>query len=191
MSKEILVANTDLNLQFEVFRDLRVQAVVSILKAAHLTMFELLGYTYALSPGGAWLGQLLGKFYLKNKGREKKDVLRNAVEYFNPFTAMVRPLLDAPAAITGTIDDRWLHLCWSNNMTDHTPWGFVVYVRTGDMLHAVLLPALEHQAGVERFTQFLDSHGDVFEISIAKFADTHWEVQKERRSVKWPLAGFD
>lgn len=191
MPKECLAVNTDPDLQFEVSRDLRVPAVVSILKAAHLTMFELLGYTYALGPGGAWLGQVLGTFYLQNTGRAKEDVLRNAVGHFGPLAAMVRPVTAAPAAITGTVDDRWVHLCWSDDATDRTPWGIVVYVRTGDTLHAVLLPALEHQVGADRFAQFLGTQGDVFEVSIARFVDTHWTVQKERRSVQWPAARLD
>jgi hypothetical protein len=191
MPKERLAVNTDLDLQFEVSRDLRVPAVVSILKAAHLTMFELLGYTYALGPGGAWLGRVLGAFYLQNIGRAKTDVLRNAVGHFGPLAAMVRPVKAAPTAITGTVDDRWVHLCWSVDATDRTAWGIVVYARTGDTRHAVLLPALEHQAGADRFTQFLGATGDVFEVSIARFVDTHWTVQKERRSVQWPAARFD
>ena len=192
MPKDRLALSTDLDIKFEVSRDLRVPAVVSLLKAAHLTMFELLGYTYSLGPGGIWLGQLLGTFYAQNKGREKKDVLRNAVEHFSPFAAMVRPVLAAPTAITGTIDDGWVHLCWPDDITNYnTPWGFLVYVRTSDMLHAVLLPALEHQVGVDRFVKFLRSQGDVFEVSIARYADTHWAVQKERRSVQWPPAMFD
>lgn len=191
MPKDRLAIDTDPNLQFEVSRDLRVPAVVSILKAAHLTMFELLGYTYALGPGGAWLGQVLGTFYLQNKGNAKKDVLKNAVEHFGPLAAMVRPVVAAPVAITGTIDDRLVHLCWSDDEKDRTPWGIVVYVRTGDTLHAVLLPALEHQMGVDRFSQFLCIQGDVFKVSITRFADTHWAFQKERRSVHWPAAMFD
>jgi hypothetical protein len=99
--------------QFEVSRDLRVPAVVSVLKAAHLSMFELLGYSYALRPGGLWLGHVLGEFYRENAERSNRDILRGAAEYFAPLTAMVRPVV-APPALTGTIDDRWVHFCWSD-----------------------------------------------------------------------------
>lgn len=43
------------NLTIEVSKDIRLAAVVSVLKAAHLTLFELLGYRYALGCGGQYL----------------------------------------------------------------------------------------------------------------------------------------
>lgn len=183
--------NQDSDWQFEVSRDLRVQSVVSVLKAAHLTMFELLGYTYALGPGGAWLGQVLGSFYLNNRGRAKQDVLQNAVKHFGPLAAMVRPVTAAPTALTGTVDDRWVHFCWSDDATDRTPWGIITYIRTHDRLHAALLPALEHQLGADRFAQFLGAQEDSFEVSIARFEGARWTVEKTRRSVAWPAAKFD
>src|SRR5687768_7995277 len=66
-SREQLAAvNEESDWQFEVIRDLRVPAVVSVLKAAHLTMFALMGYSYALGSGGEWLGHALGSFYRAN-----------------------------------------------------------------------------------------------------------------------------
>jgi hypothetical protein len=191
MPKKNLALKSDFDLQFEVSRDLRVPAVISALKAAHLTMFELLGYSYALSTGGEWLGRLLGTFYMENVGREKKDVLHNAESYFRPFSSMVRPVLAAPSAITGTIDDKWVHLCWLDGTSNHSLWGFVIYVRTAGMIHAILLPVLDHEAGAKRFAQFIGSQGDSFEVSIARLTDTRWEVQKERKRVQWPQAKFD
>ena len=102
---------------------------------------------------------------------------------------MVRPVTAAPTALTGTIDDGWVHFCWSD-ATDRIPWGIVTYVRTGDTLHAVLLPALEHQAGADRFAQFLGGQGDAFEVSIARFEGTLWTVENTRRSVEWPAASM-
>jgi hypothetical protein len=58
--------------KFEVFKDIRLPAIVSVLKAAHLTMFALMGYTYALGKGGFWLGQVLGSFYLKTYEHQKR-----------------------------------------------------------------------------------------------------------------------
>lgn len=175
--------------QFEVSRDLRVPAVVSVLKAAHLTMFELLGYSYALQPDGLWLGHVLGEFYLKNTGGSVPEIVRRAAEYFAPLAAMVRPVEAAPPAVTGTVDDRRVHFCWAD-AEQTTPWGILTYVRTGETLHAVLLPALEHEAGAERFGDFLKRDGDVFDISVARFEGSHWTVEKSRRSVEWPPAGF-
>jgi hypothetical protein len=176
--------------QVEVCRDLRVQAVVSVLKAAHLTMFELLGYSYVLQPTGQWLGQILDKFYLENVGGSTQEILRGATRYFAPLTAMVRPVEAAPLAVTGTIDDGFFHSCWSD-AADPAPWGILTYIRTGENRRAVLLPTLADEASVERFKTFLKRQGDAFEISDARLEGTGWVFNKSRRqSVEWPSASM-
>jgi len=176
--------------QVEVFQDARVPAIVSAMKAAHLTMFTQHGYSYALRPGGYWLGQLLGSFYLQNKGAARDKVIQNAINHFGPFGAMVRPVINAPPAITGTVDDRWLHICWPDDVKDGAPWGLMVYIRTGHLLNAVILPTLENQADVDRFSQFLYSQGASFEVSYARYEETHWKVMKKRQRVEWPAANL-
>ena len=55
--------------EFQVEKDLRLPTVASVIKAAHLTMFHLLGYRYALSAGGFFLGKtVLGDIFLKTRG---------------------------------------------------------------------------------------------------------------------------
>jgi len=48
--------------------------LVSVLKAAQLTMFERIGYSYALQLGGAWLGHALGAFFRDTVGKPKDFV---------------------------------------------------------------------------------------------------------------------
>jgi len=63
-----------------------------MLKAAHLTMFQMLGYRYALSAGGYFLGRdVLGEFFIKNRGQTKADILANVQSYFREFANMMRP----------------------------------------------------------------------------------------------------
>jgi hypothetical protein len=53
--------------EIEISRDVRIPMMVSVIKAAHLTLFEMLGYRYALSLAGYFVGrQILGEFYLQN-----------------------------------------------------------------------------------------------------------------------------
>lgn len=179
------------NLYFEVKRDFRVAAVASVLKAAHLTAFELMDYTYALSVGGRWLGELLGEFYRQNRNRSREQVQRHAVEYFRDCTALVRPVESAPPVITGTVDDRWVHLCWSDDREDRKPWALLFYIRAAAMLHTVLVPVFEHDAGAIRFAQFLDNSETSFDTSIGQFCGSHWTVASERRRVRWPSAQLD
>lgn len=177
--------------QFEVDHDFRIPAIVSVLKAAHLTAFALMDYTYALGAGGAWLGRQLGSFYLQNRGLKREEVQNRAAEHFRQCAKMVRPVSSAPPAITGTVNDNWVHFCWSDDVNDRIPWGLVFYVKTDQDLHAALIPAFEHEAGAERFARFLESDGDTFETSIARFQDSHWSVDKQRRRVHWPTADLN
>ena len=75
-------------------KDIRLPALVSILEAAHLTIFKMLGYSYALSAGGHLLGwEILGKFFLGNHALARPQVLANARAHFTEFANMVRPPL--------------------------------------------------------------------------------------------------
>jgi hypothetical protein len=61
------------DLEIRVERDLRLPALVSLIKVAHLTLFSMLGYRYALSAGGHFMGRsILGEFYLQNYRLETK-----------------------------------------------------------------------------------------------------------------------
>ena len=77
------------------------------LHSAHLTLFRLLGYRYAYSPGGQFLGkQVLGGFYqscdgVHRKGREQAD------RFLWEHSAFWRPVL-SKGETTGTVEDRWM-----------------------------------------------------------------------------------
>ena len=67
MEPDATLAAADGNWEIRIERDLRLPAVVSLLKCAHLTLFDMLGYHYALSAGGAFLGRtVLGDFFLRH-----------------------------------------------------------------------------------------------------------------------------
>jgi hypothetical protein len=180
----------DSHLEFEVDHDFVIPAVVSVLKAAHLTAFALMEYKYALGRGGAWLGHQLGSFYLENRGLRRTDIVRRAAAHFRMCAQMVRPVQSTPPAIGGTVDDYWVHFCWSDDPTDRTPWALIFYVKTDAMVHAALLPAFEHDAGADRFARFLESDADSFDTTISRFNGDHWTTAKDRRRVEWPAAAI-
>src|SRR5260221_5330298 len=116
----------------------RIQAFVSLIKAAHLTLFELLGYRYALSSGGQFVGrQILGEFFLQNRDKPKGEVLANAQPFFRKFATMSRPIVN-PVDFQGTISDGRLLACRENSADD--PWALIVIVKTSRMLHSVMVP---------------------------------------------------
>jgi hypothetical protein len=134
------------NWQVHVEKDLRISAIVSVLKAAHLTMFYMLGYRYALTPGGHFLGKtVLGNFFNDNVSRPRKDAVANAVTYFREFAHLVRPVIRAPETIAGTAVDRLLYMCKSGE----TVWALLVLVRTSHLLHAALVPMFQDPIGVK------------------------------------------
>ena len=60
-------------------KDVRLASLVSLLKAAHLTLFHSLGYRYALSAGGRFIGfTVLGDFFLKTRDMARTRALEVA-----------------------------------------------------------------------------------------------------------------
>lgn len=100
------------NWEIHIERDVRLAAVGSLLKAAHLTLFDLLGYQYGLSAGGHFLGRtILGDFFLANEKKPKSTVVANAQTHFSEFVNMVRPIVSAPTGLKGTVNDGLFYLC--------------------------------------------------------------------------------
>ena len=68
LSPEKLLKKINRKREILIDKDVRIPALVSLLKSAHLTLFHLLGYRYALSAGGYFLGKtVLGTFFLKTQ----------------------------------------------------------------------------------------------------------------------------
>jgi hypothetical protein len=168
-------------------KDIRLHALVSLLKTAHLTLFSILGYSYAFAASGYFLGwNVLGSFVADNLRNDKSTVIANARTHFPEFANLVRPLLTPPNGMDGTITDRQLFLC------SGTPkaWALMVLIRTGQHMHAVIVPLLEEPEGAARFAAFLTNPPPRFAIQRARVHNDHWEVEKSFRMVEWPEARF-
>lgn len=177
----------DRNWEIVIEKDLRLVTLVSLLKAAHLTMFELIGYRYTLSAAGRFVGwDVLGSFVAENMGRERTIVLANAGKHFPEFVNLVRPMLIPPTGLKGTISDGYLYLCTG----DPKPWAVMLFVRIAEQMHTVLVPVLEDPEGAARFVRFLKNPPPNFEVRLARFAGEQWEVAKDSRTINWPEAKF-
>jgi hypothetical protein len=174
--------------EIQIGQDARLPALVSLLKAAHLTLFYLLGYPYALSAGGRFLGQtVLGNFFLQNQGLDKAHVLKNAVSHFSEYSNMVRPLLGAPIEVQGTASDRRLFVCFCE---PQTPWARIVFIRTSKLRHAVLVPVLEEPSAVARFKMFLRGECGHIRASLCRVAGDGCLVDEQSETLMWPEAEF-
>jgi hypothetical protein len=181
------LALADANWQIRVEKDLRIAALVSVLKAAHLTLFAMLGYQYALSPGGHLLGRaVLGEFFLASVGRPRPEVLSNATPYFREFAHMVRPVVEAPATFNGTAGDGMVYVCGSGELT----WSLIVFVRTSKLLHAALVPVFQEPAGARRFLEFLSGPEERIEAYLTCFDGDRWMAAKDPATLVWPKTGI-
>ena len=179
------------NWQIKVSKDVRIQAVVAVIKAAHLSLFEMCGYRYALSPAGAIIGHLLGSFFTRNVKRKKSLILSDAVSHFLPFAGMVRPIESELLTFRGTVEDGYAHICWLEGYQPERPWALIMYVRTGQQLHAALMPLFDDDTGAARFERALERGGDTFVTSAVQFCEDHWKHYPGKLDQHWPDANFD
>lgn len=171
------------NIEIEVNADLRLSAVVSLIKAGFLTLFEMLGYRYSMSPGGKFIGHdVLGTFYKNNKNiKDKATILLNARKFFEKYVNLVRPVDNMPIDINGTCKDKKFFLCINNGSV----WGCIVFIKISEALHAVLLPLFENQVGKTVFHNFLISPGDIT-AKLGTFNGASWVLSKQNHKMFWP-----
>lgn len=191
MHPQEFITATEQTWQIEINKDVRLPALVSLIKAAHLTLFEMLGYHYALSAGVHFVGrQILGEFFLQNRERtSKREILENAHSFFREFVHMVRPIQSCALGIRGTITDRLLLVCRGNSSTN---WAFVVFIRTLQQLHAVMIPVFEQLDAAATFINFLKNDNDLVEANFCRFDQPQgcWEINKESFQLVWPKSGI-
>jgi hypothetical protein len=162
--------------------------MVSLIKSAHLTLFSLLGYGYALSAAGHFVGNdILGKFFQQNFDKEKSIILENARSFFREFAAMVRPIQSSGENTRGTITDNLMLICKEEI---GLPWAFIVFVRISQSLHAVMIPIFEHPDSVSKFLGFLKDQNENITVNLARFNQDHWNVDKRSTTLVWPKTGI-
>ena len=129
---EDVIGATNENWEIVIDKDIRIAALASLIKAAHLTLFKMVGYQYALSSGGYFVGrQILGEFFYQNRGKKKSQALKNAHPFFREFSRMVRPFQVNTLDLQGTISDKLVFVCGVNNSD---PWALVVFIKTSSLL---------------------------------------------------------
>ncbi len=168
--------------------DCRLPALVTLIKAAYLSLFRVLGYAYALSPAGIMVGHdLLGRFYLDNVGKRKDDIRAAAVKFFQPYVNMVRPIMmysgEAPR---GTVDDLKVKACFT---TSRRAYAIIVCVKTKHSLNAVLMPAFDDPDAVRPYLDFLtDEENKTLRAWDCKYDPVAqvWQGSGESSSIRWP-----
>ena len=182
---DVTVASENSQWRIVVEKDLRIAALVSLLKAAHLTLFDMLGYGYALSAAGHYLGRdILGKFFLEQTGQLRPAIAQAAIKHFAETMHMVRPATESPTpGSLGTVSDRHLHICFKGT---EIRWAFLLLIKTGSLYSAVLVPTCESPLATDTFFSFIRGDLEEFEARYTIFEGNQWRVSTQSRKVVWP-----
>ena len=158
-----------------------------MLKAAHLTLFHRLGYGYALSVGGRFLGQeVLGSFFLQARDLDRHAVQRLAAEHFAEFSEMVRPAHKLSGEFNGTLDDGFGWLCMLGNL----PWAIKVVVRVNDRFFCALVPVMDTPDSINHFLRFIANPYRELSVAGALFGKSAIESDFVIKKVTWPEGRF-
>ncbi len=186
ISPEAFINTKERKWEIAVSKDVRVSAVVSLIKAAHLTLFKMLGYRYTFSSGGYFVGRnILGEFFIQNQGKTKKEILEDALSFFKEFGHMVRPLHSSEITFQGTVSDNQLLLCQKHG---DIPWAVIVFVRTAQTINAVLLPLFDHPEAVNRYFRFLKDDNETIEVVLMQFEQEQFRLMRPT-TIIWPKNG--
>jgi len=184
MPPEEVTARVGQKGEIDTTKDVRVAALVSLIKAAYLSLFDMLGYRYALSPAGDLVGrQILGKFFRQNRNELKPDVVESALTFFHEFAHMVRPVQTCFLDLQGTITDKRLLVC---RRSGGSSWAWIVFVRTSRLLHAVMMPIFDQPDAVATFLDFLQDENDSIEVYFCRLEQDGWVPEGEPFKLGWP-----
>jgi hypothetical protein len=187
MSPEVVASSLTGDWQIEIDCDLRLSAFVSLLKAAHLSLFEVVGYRYALSAAGHFLGQqILGTFFSAHRNKPKSEVILAAKTYFAEFATMLRPVSEPDTSIKGTVADRRILVCHASSGGF---WSQIVFIRTGELLHSVMLPIWDRPDMVPVFLEFLHNDHEEIHASWAEHANRSWRIEPAKIHMTWTKKG--
>jgi hypothetical protein len=173
--------------EIEISRDVRIPMMVSVIKAAHLTLFNMLGYSYALSLAGHFVGrQILGEFFLQNRDKPKAEVLKHARPFFREFVHMVRPLISCGFDSQGTVIDKTFYMCMGSS---GSAWAMLVFVKTSHVIHAALMPVFEQAEQAATYLEFLKNGNESIQVAVCRFKQDRWEISNNTMPLNWPKSG--
>ncbi len=180
LSPDEMMQLVDKKLNWVVERDFRPAVTASVLKAAHLILFRLLGYDHVFSPSGLFLSQILRDFYLANRQRRKRDLAVSVESYFSQFESMIVPLDPRSAPVKGTLADNVALACIG---ASGKIFSLAVFVRASTDVFCVFLPN-DNECAVGTYFSFLSDRPRSFAAKFVRFVpgtdtqESHWETPK-------------
>jgi hypothetical protein len=159
-------------------RDYQPEVIATLLKAAHLSQFAVLGYQHVFSAGGLMLADILRKFYLTQKDSPHKEAVAAMRAHFPKHAGMVMPLVGHDSSLLrGTVEDRRFMACWGSS----GKWyALGTFVRTDNQMHVVLTPCVD---GIDTYFGLIqDWQNKKFVYQLIEFVPgtdsepTHWKA---------------
>lgn len=169
-------------------KDCTTAAVAALIKAAHLTLFSLLGYQYVFTTEGRYVAQhILGRFYRKNWNKLAREARTAAREFFAEFSNMVRPIegIDGEA-FRGTFEDNVVFCCEGSS---GRPFALGVHVRLNEQVHSVLMPVFGHPDSVAAYLDFMKNSNESIAARMGHFdaAACEWKMSScDPVRLRWP-----
>jgi len=96
-------------------RDYRAPVIASMIKAAHLSLFNIFGYRHVFSPTGYYPAAILRQFFEKHSP-PGKCMSKDVEKFFRPLQGMVVPLAHIDRnVLKGTVTDRRFFSCFASS----------------------------------------------------------------------------
>lgn len=179
MSKEQFLELCEKDVTLKVERDYVAAVAASVLKAAHLTLFQMMRYEHVFSVPGLYLADILREFVLAHRGKPRKELDGELRKSFGPHSSMVLPvtMLDE-SVLRGTLNDHRMLACFGAT-TGIFAVGVIVKVAT-DMF-CVFLPTDQGKA-IDTYFSFLKNPPSSILVKVLQFrkcndtGDSQWET---------------
>jgi hypothetical protein len=172
-------------LQLVIEKNFMPPLIAAVLKSAHLSMFDMLGYEYVFSPTGRYVADILGRFFTEHKDDKNK---RKAVnDYFLRYNRMIFPMQgDGAKMFGGTVNDRHGIM----GMGVKGPFAMGVVVKMSDTFCAWLPP--DNAEAIGTYEGFLKNPPLSMAIRNFRFCpgseteQSRWEISTEDYRVEVP-----
>jgi len=181
LSADDLMALDGSDIQIVVDRDYRAAVVASVIKAAHLTLFNLLGYHHVFSPAGILLADILKSFFLQHRSTPRKQLGNPVESYFRPLACMVLPLITRDVSrFQGTLIDNQVLGCFGATAG---VFAIGVIVRAGEDVFCVFVPNGDGST-IDTYFSFLCEPPTSCAVKPIRFVpalgdrESHWESPK-------------
>ena len=177
VAPDVLVGADSAKVNLVIEHDYRPPVTASMIKAAHLTMFDIFGYDHVFRSSGLFLASILGDFYEQFKP-PKKVTSKDVEDYFLPYSRMISPLVvEDKTLLQGSIVDRRFIACVS--MSKET-FALGVIVKAKDEMFCVFLPT---DQGIDTYFSFLNEPPPSIAGRITQFCEADAEGE-----ARWLIA---